>query len=701
MTPARVVIAVIELKVLICASINFTSSNNTILLIPDPCCGITVCIRNEFGGSMGLTRRQWMAIAVIMVGTFVTVLNQTLVAPALPSIMEDTSVDAATAQWLTTGFTLVNAIMIPITAYLQDRFTTKRLFLFSMLVFLLGALLCGLAANFPLLLAGRIVQAIGAGILMPMSMTVLLVTFPVEKRGAAMGIFGLVVAFAPAIGPTVGGIVVDTADWHIMFLGIAVLSAITLVLAAILMENKEVVGGKGDAAFDALSVALSTLGFGGMLYGFSALGSTGLTLFTGAATVVGCVCVVWFFIRQTHLETPMLRVKVLYNRKFLISTIIGMLVQGSLLSAAILMPIYVQTLLGFPATISGLVLMPGAIVMGVMNPIAGKLFDKHGPRMLGLVGMGLLLATTVGFGVLTLASPLWYIVVLYVLRMFSMAIVNMPITTWGMNALDTKLMNHGTSVNNTLRQVAGSLGTAIVVSVSTGVQNAASGSMGLSDATMLGIDVAFMVCAAMIAVGLVLTVIFVKDRPGTTEAVGQEQPEGRTKGTAKASAKADSGSAQTNKELLRRIMKTDVYTLLPDATVKDAMELFISKHISACPIVDAKGEPVGFISDGDILKQLSRQSESYMDPIVLMMMSANDTATYDEKLEHLMGLPVSTVGAKGTIGVNIHADLEEVCRVLSRNHLKKVPVIEEGRIVGIINRSDITEYSMETYLDTH
>ena len=184
---------------------------------------------------MGLTRRQWMAIAVIMVGTFVTVLNQTLVAPALPSIMKDTSVDAATAQWLTTGFTLVNAIMIPITAYLQDRFTTKRLFLFSMLVFLVGALLCGLAANFPLLLAGRIVQAIGAGILMPMSMTVLLVTFPVEKRGAAMGIFGLVVAFAPAIGPTVGGIVVDTADWHIMFLGIAVLSAITLVLAAILM----------------------------------------------------------------------------------------------------------------------------------------------------------------------------------------------------------------------------------------------------------------------------------------------------------------------------------------------------------------------------------------------------------------------------------------------------------------------------------
>ncbi len=638
---------------------------------------------------MGLTRRQWLAISVIVFGTFVTVLNQTLVAPALPSIMEDTHVDAATAQWLTTGFTLVNAIMIPITAYLQDRFSTKALFLFSMGVFMAGAVMCGFTPDFVVLLAGRIVQAVGAGILMPMSMTVLLVSFPVEKRGMAMGVFGLVVAFAPAIGPTVGGIVVDTADWHIMFLGIAVLTGVVFLLAALLMESKKAEGHAGDAAFDALSVILSTFGFGGLLYGFSAIGSTGFGAVPVVAMLVGAVGVVWFFIRQTHLETPMLRVKVLYNRKFLIATIIGMLVQGSLLAAAILMPIYIQTLLGLPATISGLVLMPGAVVMGIMNPVAGKLFDKHGPRVLGVFGMGLLFVTSLGFGVLTLASPLWYLVVLYVVRMLSMALVNMPITTWGMNALDTKLMNHGTSVNNTLRQVAGSLGTAIVVSVSTGVQNAASASMGATRATMVGIDVAFMVCAAMVLVGFVLTLIFVKGKPGTTEAVGREGAAERG---------APEGNSGQNKELLRRIMKTDVYTLLPTDTVHDAMELFITKKISACPIVDAHGEPVGFISDGDILKQLSRQSGSYMDPIVLIATSANDTTTYDEKLEQIMHLPVSSVGVKGTIGVNIHADLEEVCRVLANNHLKKVPVIEDDHIVGVINRSDITQYSMESYL---
>jgi len=196
-----------------------------------------------------------------------------------------------------------------------------------------------------------------------------------------MGLFGLVVAFAPAIGPTVAGIIVDQFDWRIMFYGVTALILVVVVFAAFLLEKKPPLS-KGDVAFDALSVVLSTLGFGGLLYGFSVIGSYGIDLISGIALVVGIVCVIWFFIRQTHLEVPMLRVQVLLNKKFLVATIIGMLVQGSLLAAGILMPIYIQNLLGYPATVSGLVLMPGAIIMGIMNPVAGKLFDKHGPRVL-------------------------------------------------------------------------------------------------------------------------------------------------------------------------------------------------------------------------------------------------------------------------------------------------------------------------------
>lgn len=626
---------------------------------------------------MGLSRKQWLMLIVLVTGSFTTVLNQTLVTPAIPSIMTEMSVDAATAQWLTTGFTLVNAIMIPITAYLQDRFPTRRLFLVSMALFAVGSAMTGCATSFPVVLCGRLIQAAGAGMLMPMTMTVLLVSFPVDKRGSAMGLFGLVIAFAPAIGPTIAGIIIDRLDWHIMFFIVTFFAVVVIVAALFLMENRPPAN-KGDAVLDPLSLTLSTLGFGLMLYGFSAVGTHGLTAFNSACTVIGIVGVTWFFVRQTRLEHPMLRVEVLRNRRFLVATVIGMLVQGALLAAGILMPIYIQTLMGYSATLSGLVLMPGAILMGVMNPIAGKLFDKHGPRKLGVIGMVLLTITTCAFATLTFATPIWFITALYTLRMFSMTLVNMPITTWGMNALDNKLMNHGTSVNNTLRQVAGSLGTAVIISVSSLVTNAAQGSMGWADAQLLGIDVAFAVCAALCLIGAAITIALVKDRPAD---------------------EASEDRAGERRSLLESIMKTDVYAVAQTATVADAMRLFVDKGISAAPIVDGEGRPVGFISDGDILKRLSPRSGSVIDPIVMIMNSAYDDRDYNERLEQLMAAPVSEIGARRSIGVSIHASLPEVCRVLAENHLKKVPVMEGDVIVGIINRSDITQYSMQAYLD--
>ena len=186
---------------------------------------------------MGLTRKQIVMLAVLVFGTFVTVLNQTVVAPALPSVMTEMSVDASMAQWLTTGFTLVNAIMIPITAFLTDRFTTKRLFLVSMVIFTLGSFLAGWGPSFVVLLLGRLVQAAGAGILMPLVMTVLMWTFPVDKRGTAMGLFGIVIAFGPAIGPTVAGVIIDRYTWHDMFYIITALSAVVVLIGACVLQT--------------------------------------------------------------------------------------------------------------------------------------------------------------------------------------------------------------------------------------------------------------------------------------------------------------------------------------------------------------------------------------------------------------------------------------------------------------------------------
>ena len=627
---------------------------------------------------MGLSRKQIIMLAVLVFGTFVTVLNQTVVAPALPSVMAEMSVDASTAQWLTTGFTLVNAIMIPITAFLTDRFTTKRLFLVSMAIFTAGSALAGWGPSFAVLLLGRLVLAAGAGILMPLVMTVLMWTFPVDKRGTAMGLFGIVIAFGPAIGPTVAGVIIDRYTWHDMFYIITVLSAVVVLIGAFVLEK----GGETnkDVSLDVPSVVLSSFGFGGLLYGLSTIGSYGLRADAIAGTLVGVVALVFFFRRQLKMEHPMLQVRVLANRKFLIATIIGMLVQGALLAAGILVPIYLQSLMGYSATVSGLVLLPGAIIMGAMGPIAGRLFDKHGPRVLALVGMGVLTLTTFCFAFLGTETGLITLTVLYTVRLFSLSLVNMPITTWGMNALDNELVNHGTSVNNTFRQVAGSLGTAIIVSASTIATNASARVMTPTQASIFGIDVAFALAGVLCLIGFVMVVALVKNKPGET-------------------AELDKDNAR--RTVLESIMKRDVFTLPSNATVAEAMKLLVDKHISAAPLVNAEGKAVGFVSDGDIMRYLSKRSTMMMDPVVMIMQTVDadgGNKDFARKLDELMGMQALSIGAKGIIGVDVHTDLPEVCRVLGENHLKKVPVLDDGQVVGVINRSDITHYSMEQYL---
>ena len=627
---------------------------------------------------MGLSRKQIVMLAVLVFGTFVTVLNQTVVAPALPSVMAEMSVDASTAQWLTTGFTLVNAIMIPITAFLTDRFTTKRLFLVSMVIFTAGSALAGWGPSFAVLLLGRLVQAAGAGILMPLVMTVLMWTFPVDKRGTAMGLFGIVIAFGPAIGPTVAGIIIDRYTWHDMFYIITVLSAIVVLIGVFVLQK----GGdtNKDVTLDVPSVILSSVGFGGLLYGLSTIGSYGLRADAIAGTLVGVVALVFFFRRQLKMEHPMLQVRVLQNRKFLIATIIGMLVQGALLAAGILVPIYLQSLMGYSATVSGLVLLPGAIIMGAMGPIAGRLFDKHGPRVLSIIGMGVLTVTTFCFAFLGTETGLITLTILYTVRLFSLSLVNMPITTWGMNALDNELVNHGTSVNNTFRQVAGSLGTAIIVSASTIATNASSRVMTPTQASIFGIDVAFALAGVLCLIGFIMVVALVKNKPGET-------------------AELDKDNAR--RTVLESIMKRDVFTLPANATVAEAMQVLVDKHISAAPLVDEQGQAVGFVSDGDIMRYLSKRSTMMMDPVVMIMQTVDadgGNKDFARKLDELMTMPAKSIGAKGIIGVDVHADLPEVCRVLGENHLKKVPVLDEGQVVGVINRSDITHYSMEQYL---
>ncbi|WP_411844452.1 MDR family MFS transporter [Salinicoccus sp. HZC-1] len=402
---------------------------------------------------------------VLLSGAFAAILNQTLLATAIPHIMADLELEADVAQWLQSVFMLVNGIMIPVTAFLIGKFSTRTLFFTAMCLFGIGTLVCGLAPNFTILMLGRILQASGAGIIMPLMQTILFLVYPREQRGTAMGFFGLVISFAPAIGPTLSGWFVEIYPWRGLFYIILPIVIIDLIVAYFILRN---VTEQTNPKLDVFSVILSTFGFGGLLYGFSIAGSSGwLSPMVLTSLIVGAVTLTLFIRRQFRLEQPILEFRVFKDPIFTLATIIGMVAFMTMIGGAIILPIFMQNMLDFTALESGLMMLPGALLMGIMSPVTGRLFDKFGPRWLVIPGMGIVTVTTFMFTNLDTETTFTYLAVVNAVRMLGVSMVMMPSTTAGLNQLTNKLVPHGTAMNNTMRQVAGAVGTALFVSVMT------------------------------------------------------------------------------------------------------------------------------------------------------------------------------------------------------------------------------------------
>ena len=455
----------------------------------------------------GMNRKMLLINGIMLFAAFITILNQTLLTPALPSIRRDMNIDAATAQWLTTGFMLVNGIMIPITAYLIDRFTTRQLFFVSMTLFAAGTALAAASTTFPMILASRLLQAAGAGVMMPMGQTIMLLTLPRQYRGFGMGLIGLVIGVAPAVGPVISGLVVEAYGWHILFAAMVPLTLLTIVIAYFFLEN---MGESTNITLDMPSVVLSTLGFGGLLYSFSALGSSGFTALVAITLLIGVVSLILFIRRQLHMEEPLLKVDILKNRRFALSVILTMLVQAALNIGPVLNPIYLQTIRGFGASVSGFIMLPASIAMLIMSPVSGRLFDKFGPRRLAIPGLFLASVFTIPMVLMDENTSLYYLAAVYTIRTIGLSLVNMPLNTWGLNSLSNRVMAHGTAIGNTFRQVAGSLGCAILITVmSIVVANCADPATIASQ--IHGINVAYMGATLMMTTAFVLTILFVKE----------------------------------------------------------------------------------------------------------------------------------------------------------------------------------------------
>jgi len=476
--------------------------------------------------TMNSDRPPYGLIAVLLVGAFITFLNNTLLNIALPSIMKDLNIETATVQWLTTGFMLVSGIMIPTTAFLIRKYSVRQLFLTAMGLFTAGTIIAGISHLFFILLLGRMVQAAGAAIMMPLLMNVMLVSFPIHKRGTAMGVFGLILMFAPAIGPTLSGWIVEHYDWRMLFHFITPIAAVILLIGVFMLKDKKE---KVNIRLDSLSVFLSSIGFGGLLYGFSSAGNQGWDNPQVDITIgIGVISLILFILRQAKLEDPMLNFGVYKYPMFALSSVITMIMNMAMFSGFLLLPIYVQTIRGISPMDAGLMLLPGALLNAVMSPVTGRLFDRIGGRILAITGLAITAISTYLFSQLTFETTYMYLVIIHAIRMFGLSLVMMPVSTNGLNQLPRRLYPHGTAMNNTLNQVSGAIGTALLVTLMSirtetvmsrlmtdaihqgGVQPTAEiQQQMLLTATLDGINFTFFVSTIIIALALVLA-FFIK-----------------------------------------------------------------------------------------------------------------------------------------------------------------------------------------------
>ena len=411
----------------------------------------------------GITRGK--ILAAMLFGMFIAILNQTLLNVALPKINTEFNISASTGQWLMTGFMLVNGILIPISAFLFNKYSYRKLFIIGLTLFTLGSLVCAISFNFPIMMSGRVLQAIGAGILMPLGSNVIVTIFPPEKRGVAMGTMGIAMILAPAIGPTLSGYIVQNYHWNVMFYGMFFIGIIAIVIGLFWFKLYQ---STTNPKADIPGIIYSTIGFGSLLYGFSEAGNKGwgsteiVTMF-----IVGTVFIIFFILRELRMKAPMLSLEVLKYPTYTLTTVINMIVMMSLYGGMILLPLYLQNLRGFSALDSGLLLLPGALVMGALGPVAGKLLDTIGIKPLAIFGIGIMTYATWELSKLNMDTTYLHIMWIYIVRSFGMAFVMMPIMTAGMNALPPRLISHGNAFVNTMRQLAGSIGTAILVTVMT------------------------------------------------------------------------------------------------------------------------------------------------------------------------------------------------------------------------------------------
>lgn len=472
-----------------------------------------------------ITPQAQRVIWLLLGAAFVAILNETTMGVAIDHLIDDLSITASAAQWLTTAFMLTMAVVIPITGFLLRRLTTRVIFVTAMSLFSLGTLVAFLAPGFEVLLVARVIQASGTAIMMPLLMTTLMTVVPAHERGRMMGRVSIVMALAPALGPTLAGVILDTLGWRWIFGVVLPIAIVALVVGALWIRN---VGEQSHARIDALSVVLSAFGFGGLVYGLSQIGGEGGAASSPSATlwislIVGVVALTLLVLRQLRLQRDdraLLDLRVFSYRNFTISLLQFTILSFAFFGAITVLPLYLQRAVGADALTTGLLLLPGSLLMGLTGPLIGAIYDKWGTRVLLIPGALTVIAVLWGLTFVDANTSIWVLLPIITVMFVGLSLSFPPLFTASLGSLPPHLYAYGSAILSTVQQVAGAAGVAVLVTLmATSTANASANGASPNEAWASGTHTAF-VFAAAVSILTIVGALMVRKPADTIEMPG-------------------------------------------------------------------------------------------------------------------------------------------------------------------------------------
>lgn len=699
-------------------------------------------------------KKNVLLLTTLYAAAFVAGFNENLVNMALMSIMGEYGVDSVTAQWLVTGYMIVSTVVVSCMAFLYQRVKLRTLFLVAAVLSLVGSALGLVAGSFAMLMAARLIQAVGTGIFIPAMMNTILAVTPKNRLGTFMSIGGCVITFGPAFAPVVCGALVTAFGWHSIFVIPTVAMVVLIGCCFAFVRNLE----NTPAKLDVPSVALSALGLTAFVYGVSEV-TANVTLAVGVLAIA-VAAIATFAWRQFHCDHPLIELSPLKNARFVMPLLLVMMAMMTTFSMSVLLPLYFEGALGMTALVAGVVMLAPVLTNAFATLFGGRVMDKRGEWPLLPAGFVCIVAGLALMVALSATMSLPGVFVGAVLVYVGVGLVLSPSQTAGLKNLPPRQNPFGVTLMTTCLQIAACIGPSLFVGVMNSAQaGALAGGAEVAASTALGFSSALLVAAVIAAIGLVVAFLFARPgaqekaartMSGTTRAMGDVPREAggttRTMGdttramgsaaggaaramsdaagdavgatgpavgaTSPAASAAASGAAAQGAPMgasavreeeqpagvhassvtLAAVMETDPYTLPATARVEEAIRLLMDRKVSGMPVVDEAGRAVGFISDGDIMRYLADRHPLVTSAYSAIML-ANE-GSFDERLRELIALPVSAIATEGVVGVPVDASLEEACNLLAQHKLKKVPVLEAGRVVGTVNRSDVLRYAM-------